>query len=262
MESLLAAVTANPFSKVCLPPFTKEQDGKVSRELLWGYHVRGLNPALFQTAWLVKEDPLMGVAGSFYRTVEVRDRGFELHGEAGSIRGNRRLTKARIGDAFNSLRQTEEQRKVLAEVLLILRQIQTVCFDEDKKVAWTMPADLRLWNNDWTTLWVDARCERMIEDQDPPSRSQPVGQDPPGGGGGGGGGSLRLGRWISDREAEGWTFEWPVAEGKLEDMKAEMSVLGLTARPKELGGKVLKEDWAAALGRAQAIRTLSGSSAV
>jgi hypothetical protein len=238
MEALLAAVTANPFSKECLPPFTKEQDGKVSRELLWGYHVRGLNPAMFQTAWLVKEDPLMGVAGSFYRTVEVRDRGFELHGEAGSIRGNRRLTKARIGDAFNSLRQTEEQRKVIAEVLLTLRQIQTVCFDEDKKVAWTMPTDLRTWNNSWTTLWVDARCERMIEDED----------------------ALRLGRWISDREAEGWTFEWPIAEGKLEDMKAEMATLGLTARAKEPNAKVLKEDWAAALGRAQAIGRLSGLS--
>ena len=236
METLLAAIQANPFSKECLAPFTKEQDGKVSRETLWGYHVRGLNPAQLQTAWLVKEDPLMGVAGSFYRTVEVRDRGFELHGEAGTIRGNRRLTKARIGEAFNSMRQTEDQRKVLAEVLLTLRQIQTVCFDEDKKTAWTMPSDLRAWNSEWATLWVDARCERMIEDE----------------------GNISLGRWISDREAEGWTFEWPVAEGKLEDMKAEMALLGMTPRPKELGSKVLKEDWAAALGRAQAIGHLSG----
>ena len=248
MESLLAAITANPFSKECLPPFTKEQDGKVSRETLWGYHVRGLNPAQLQTAWLVKEDPLMGIAGSFYRTAEVRDRGFDLHGEAGTIRGNRRLTKARIGEAFNSMRQTEDQRKILAEVLLILRQIQTVCFDEDKKTAWTMPSDLREWNSGWTTLWVDARCERMIEDSDPPSGLSSA--------------SLRLGRWISDREAEGWTFQWPVAEGKLEDMKAEMSRLGLTAHAKEPGSKVLKEDWATALGRAQAIGRISGTATV
>ena len=187
----------------------------------------------------------MGIAGSFYRTVEVRDRGFDLHAEAGSIRGNRRLTKARIGEAFNSMRQTEDQRKVLAEVLLILRQIQTVCFDEDKKTAWTMPSDLREWNNQWTTLWIDARCERVIEDQDPPSGS------------GSGSGSLRLGRWISDREAEGWTFQWPVAEGKLEDMKVQLTALGLTAHAKEAGAKVLKEDWAIALGRAQAVGRLS-----
>jgi hypothetical protein len=260
MEVLIAAIESNPFRKECLPPFTKEQDGKVSRELLWGHHVRGLNPAMFQTAWLVKEDPLMGIAGSFYRTVEVRDRGFDLHGEAGSIRGNRRLTKARIGDAFNSMRQTEDQRKVLAEVLYILRRIQTVCFDEDKKTAWTMPSDLRLWNSELTTLWVDARCERMIEDQDPPSgRSQPVGQDPPSGRSGGSGGSsgaLSLGKWISDREAEGWTFEWPIADGKMEDMKAELSALGLTVRPNEKG-KVLKEDMAIVLGRAHAVRALS-----
>jgi hypothetical protein len=143
------------------------------------------------------------------------------------------------------MRQTEDQRKVLAEVLLILRQIQTVCFDEDKKTAWTMPSDLREWNNQWTTLWIDARCERVIEDQDPPSGS----------------GSLRLGRWISNREAEGWTFQWPVAEGKLEDMKAEMSRLGLMAHAKEPGSKALKEDWATALGRAQAIGRLCGASA-
>ena len=123
METLLTAINQNPFAKVCVPPFTKEQDGKVSRETLWGCPVRGLSPTFLQTAWLVKEDPLMGVAGLNYRAIEVRDRAFELQGEAAAIRGNRRLTKARIGDAFNALRQTEEQRKVIAEVLLLLRQI-------------------------------------------------------------------------------------------------------------------------------------------
>jgi hypothetical protein len=179
----------------------------------------------------------MGVAGLNYRAIEVRDRAFELQGEAAAIRGNRRLTKARIGDAFNALRQTEDHRKIIAEVLLLLRQIQTVCFDEEKHTIWTMPADLRAWNQDWTTLWVDARCERMLENED--------------------GTRVNLGKWLSDREDEGWTVEWPVAEGKLEDMKAEMSVLGLIARPKEAGAKVLKDDWAAALGRAQAIKRLA-----
>ena len=237
METLLPAINQKPFAKVCVPPFTKEQDGKVSRETLWGCPVRGLSPTFLQTAWLVKEDPLMGVAGLNYRAIEVRDRAFELQGEAAAIRGNRRLTKARIGDAFNALRQTEEQRKVIAEVLLLLRQIQTVCFDEEKHTVWTMPADLRAWNTNWTTLWVDARCDRMLENED--------------------GSRIHLGQWLADRESEGWTFEWPVAEGKLEDIKAEMSALGLTARPKEAGAKVLKDDWAAALGRAQAVGHLA-----
>ena len=71
------------------------------------------------------------------------------------------------------------------------------------------------------------------------------------------GSRIHLGQWLADRESEGWTFEWPVAEGKLEDIKAEMSALGLTARPKEAGAKVLKDDWAAALGRAQAVGHLA-----
>ena len=40
-------------------------------------------------------------------------------------------------------------------------------------------------------------------------------------------------------------------------MKAQLTALGLTAHAKEAGAKVLKEDWAIALGRAQAVGRLS-----
>lgn len=236
MEGFLKAIENNPFGKECVTPFTKEQDGKLSKETLWGIGVRGLSPPLLQTAWLVKEDPLMGVAGSSYRSIEVRDRSFALQEIAiNTLRGNRKLTKAKMGDAMSALKQNEDQRKVVAEVLYALKQVQTVCFDEEKKTLWTVPNDLRAWSKNYTTQWVDNRCERMLEDE----------------------GGLQLGQWLSDRDMEGWTIPWPLAEGKMEEIREEAERLGVRARPMELGAKVKKEDWAKALGRAQAVKHLS-----
>jgi hypothetical protein len=234
MEELLEAIQKNSTNKECIQPFTKEQDGKLSNELLWNTGVRGLQPALLQTAWLLKQDPLMGVAGVRYRCVEVRDKTFVLQEEATTtIRGNRKLTKAKIGDALSALKQNEDQRKVVAEVLYTLRQIQTVCFNEEKKTVWTVPSDLRAWSKNYTTLWVDNECQRMLEEE----------------------GMLRLDRWLSDREAEGWTIPWPIAEGKLETLKEEAERHSVRVKA-VLGHKIVKDDWAKLVGQSQAVRHL------
>jgi len=139
-----------------------------------------------------------------------------------------------MGDALSALKPTTDQTKVLAAILLALKQIQTVCFDEQAKTVWTMPEDIRAWSTDYKTLWVDSRCEQMLDGQLP-----------------------SLGFWLSEREAEGWKISWPIADGSLEEMKRELGAVGITPTPKEFGGKVLKDDWAACLGRYQAYKHLS-----
>jgi hypothetical protein len=120
----------------------------------------------------------------------------------------------------------------------MLRHVQVVCFNEEKKTVWTYPEDLRAWSKHRTTLWVDGRCEKMLD--------HPA--DPCGG----------LGLWLSQREAEGWTIPWPVADGSLEEIKAVMVEKDYPA-PKPAFGqtKVKKEDWARALGRSEAVTHLA-----
>jgi len=237
MENLLQVIQSNKFSKECVSPFTKEtQLGNDPTEYLWGGGIRILSPARLVTAWLTTIDPLMNVAGQGYRSTEVRDKTFDLQKEALSqLRGNRKLTKAKMGDALSSIKPTTDQTKVIAAVLLALKQVQTVCFDTDTKTFWTMPEDWRAWSSSYTTLWVDMRCEQML---DWPSTSPSLGQ------------------WLSDRDDEGWKVEWPTAEGSYEDIKARAGERGVTPRALQPGVKPKKEDWARALGKAEAIQHL------
>ncbi len=228
-------IDTNPHRNDCPPGVVaaSEEIGE-SKEELWGASVQHLSPARLTTAWRYLEDPLMILGGSSYRATEVRDRTFDLQKEAlANVRGNRKLTKAKMGDALSSLKPNEDQTKILAMVLYELKQIQTVCFDEESKTLWTVPEDFCAWSKERTTLWVSKGCDRMLE-----------------------GSSLGLGRWIGDREDEGWTIPWPVADGGLEEIKAELNSRGLTAKPAVFGAKVKKEDYARALGRAKAVEHL------
>jgi hypothetical protein len=239
MEALLTVIREHPFGKACVAPFSKENQeirqlrGSSDAELLWGARVRPLAPARLTTAWLLGEDPLMALAGSGYRNTEVRDKTFTLQEEAGEkLRGNRKLPKAKVADALAALKPTVDQTKIVAAVLYALRQIQTVCFDEAGKTLWTVPEDLRIWSRGRRTLWVDARCERMLEwDAAPPP----------------------FGLWLSQREAEGWTIPWPEAEDTFEELKEKMR--GEPGEPKGKGFK--KVDWARALGRLDAVKHLA-----
>ena len=63
-----------------------------------------------------------------------------------------------------------------------------------------------------------------------------------------------LADWICDREKEGWKVAWPVYDGTLEAMKKIMSERGTSLGPRL--EKPKKTDYAAALGRAEALRAL------
>lgn len=225
MEDLLAAVKKNEWRGKCVPPVSTaaaEPDAESP--------TIPLAPPRLTTAWCMLEDPMMSIAGESYKTQEVRDRSFALQEEAvANLRGNRKLTKAKMGDALAAVKPTVIQTKVVAGVLYGLKQIQTVCYDEEKKTLWTVPEDLRVWSRSRPTLWVDARCETMLRAESVPS----------------------LGLWLSQKEREGWTIPWPDAEGTLEEVKQQMR-----GQPGEPQGKVKKEVWARALGRLQAVEAL------
>jgi hypothetical protein len=234
-----AAIDKNPFGKECVPRFTKNE-GELRRlntsERIWDVIIRRVEPPRLTTAWLMSEDPLMLIAGANYRSTEVRDRSFALQEEAlATLRGNRKLTKAKMGDALSSLRPNEDQTKVIAGILLALKQTQTVCFNEKEKTLWTMPEDLRAWSTSLRTVWIDSRCERTLD----------FSEDRP----------IHLGQWLSIREAEGWKIEWPVSEESFVDMKRIAEERGLTVRPLE-GTKAKKDDYARCLGRSYAIEHL------
>lgn len=204
----------------------------------WGAKVKRVEPARITTAWNMLEDPLMSIAGTRYKSTEVRNKTFELQQEASSsvlMKGNRKLSKAKVAEAMGAMNPTEEQTKVIAGVLYVLKNLQTIWYNEDEKRVWTMPEDLRLWKKEGRVLWINGKCEEMLEyDRD------------------------RVGKWLNEREKEGWKIDWPVSEGGFEEIKTKLAsdYPEILVHSHELGKKPKKEDYAKALGRAEAIGIL------
>lgn len=127
--------------------------------------------------------------------------------------------------------------RALEEALCELFQVQKVMIlTLEKKIAF-FPEDLRRWKSDRKILMSDSENMWLFEKEIP---------------------SLAmLLTWVQSKEDEKWTIEWPVAEGKLEELRGELSGKGLVAHPRIPGEKVKKEDYARILGRAQAISILA-----
>jgi len=239
MENFRRALLSNPHKSTCVEVFDKNKIQLNSPETLWGGEVRRLTPAKLVTAWLTITDPLVIIAGQTYTSTKVRDTLFEVQQNAlEKIRGNRKLTRAKMADALSSMKPTKDDTRITAAVLWILHKVQTVCFDLDTKTIWTEPQDLRQWSFTSTTLWIDSMCERVIDWSD--STSVP----------------LNMGRWLSDLEHEGWTIPWPHADGTFEELKQKISSRNLSVRPANFGDKPKKEDWARTLGKTEAIEHL------
>lgn len=241
MELLHSAIQKNNFRSLPPPrhiPIKSASGENVSLlETRWGFRVRHLDPPKLMTAWLHLEDPLFQIAGGSYRSSEVRDRTFSLQTEAiATIKGHRKLSKVKMGDALGAASPNEEQTKILAAVLYHCKNIQTVMYNSEKKSVWTYPDDLRIWSNTKQTLWIENTCRTQLEAT-----------------------TKDLSKWLSDREIEGWSIDWPQADGTLEEVRGKLGVEFpmLVVHPSEEGKKVKKEDYCRVLGKAQAIRVLA-----
>ena len=232
-------IQSNPQKNICVEEYKKDAICLNPSERLWGGEIRQLNPAKLITAWLTITDPLMIIAGANYVATMTRDKSFEVQTRAlQTIRGNRKLTRAKMADALSSLKPTDDETRVTAAVLYILYNVQTICFNEEKKTLWTEPQDLRTWSSKLKTIWVDSRCERVLDWSDADSVSPD------------------FKRWFDEMEEQGWSISWPTAEGTFEELKEAVASRNLTVRPLSFGDKVKKDDWARVLGKAQAIEHL------
>ena len=127
----------------------------------------------------------------------------------------------------------------LEEALSELFQVQKVMICHNDKRVRFFPEDLRLWKSNRRILVSDSENMWLYEKEFSSLSSFLT--------------------WIQSKENEQWNIEWPVADGKLEDLRGELHSKGLTAHPRIPGEKVKKDDFARCLGKAQAISTLASA---
>jgi len=114
--------------------------------------------------------------------------------------------------------------------LCALRECQIVTLNEDKKLIHFFPEDVRTWSRDIPVLVMDYEVRYL--------------HTPPAG--------FQLGLWLSQRETDGWSINWPLADGTMVDLKAKAESLYET-----ISGKVTKDQLCKRVGRAEAVRLLA-----
>jgi hypothetical protein len=125
----------------------------------------------------------------------------------------------------------------LDTALCALFGYQKVSIDEANKKVEFFPSDPRKWSAEFP-VWGATTGSRTVLHR--------PGEESVGGG---------LSAWLSDRDREGWKIDWPVADGTLEEIKKKMTERSVGVGPSL--DKPKKADWAAALGRAEAISALA-----
>jgi hypothetical protein len=113
---------------------------------------------------------------------------------------------------------------------------QKVSVDEANKKVRFFPADPRTWSAE-LPVWGATTGSRAV--------LHARGESSVG---------VGLAAWVCEREREGWKIDWPEADGTLEDIKGKMAQRGVGVGPRL--EKPKKADWAAALGRVEAIAAL------
>lgn len=160
-----------------------------------------------------------------------------VENELRGIKWSRKKVLEQLSEQQTSAVSPPMDTHELDNALCFLYGYQKVSVDEANKKVRFFPYDPRTWSSD-TPVWGATAGSRAV--------LHLAGEESVGKG---------LALWLGEREAEGWKIDWPEADGTMEDMKKKM-----TERGTSLGvrlEKPKKADWAAALGRAEAISALA-----
>jgi len=119
----------------------------------------------------------------------------------------------------------------LSRAICYVLGIQYIEIDEIHKKLFSYPEDFRTWSNEYPIYLVSVGC-RSIYVKQKDEEARPFFKN-----------------WFFDLEKT-YKYEWPVSSGSLKEMKDLLESFGLTAQ----SAKPKKEDYAVALGKAEAIR--------
>lgn len=235
-------VDGNPFRDVTLNLRSSEKGlrREQSSETWDCFAQSPLNPPGSLSQFLMNTDPVYGAGSPALRKQIQMETLLHIQERVDSELVGRKWSRKKIHDAFGEQinSSTPPYSDLLEEVLCQLYNYQKIILHRKTKSISFFPTDLRLWKSD-VPIYVgdDEGCWSYQ-----PTKPR------------------NLLAWMTEKEDEGWKCKWPTAEGKMEDIKANVLRRNLTARTvpgSEIGSKVKKEDWARTLGRAEAIENLA-----
>ena len=228
-------VDGNPFRDVTLE--LKPKQGESEPFETWDCFVqKPLNPPGSLSQFFLHTDPLFSAASESLRKQILIEKLLEIEERVDTDLVGRKWSRKKIHDAFGEQVNNPRYNELVEQVLCDLFQFQKIIIHRKSKEITFVPSDLRLWSSQRPVYVGDDEGCWAYESTKPKDLLQ----------------------WITEKEEDHWKISWPTAEGKMEELKAEVLKRNLVAKPLKGSDstKVKKEDWARTLGRCQAIETL------
>jgi hypothetical protein len=249
MEALLPILTKNPHKSLTAEyiPMPGESDSKLveeSTESQYGVDWARLHPPGPVSLYLWSSNPEYRAGSDAIRRSLLNETIVKLQErvQRGEVTSGRKISRAKLSEALGMTVEnaSEENFEALEKIVSCLGNVQWIRIHENEKKITCIPEDLRTWRADFPILWTRERYRSAGEISGKKEFRL-----------------MNLGKWIGDREDEGFSFTYPHAEGTMESLKAAWNALnrGLP-RTKNEKGRPLKEDYAAALGRVQVFEHL------
>jgi hypothetical protein len=239
VSDLTTWISKNP-NKHHLPDFHAKKTNDAIEEFFWDGSPKYLLPLPGSLSCLLTfVDPVFRYASENGQRQILRETILELEERIHKELVGRKWSRRKLCELVSAelAEKKPTMNAALEEALCELYQVQKIMIcNNDKKIRF-FPEDLRLWKSNRKIFLSDSENMWLYEKE---LASLPS-----------------LLSWVQSKEEEKWTIEWPVADGKLEELRGELSAKGLVAHPRIPGEKVKKEDYARTLGRAQAISTLA-----
>jgi hypothetical protein len=228
-------VGGNPFRDIKLNVKANEENQEVET---WDcFYQKPLDPPGSLSHFLLQSDPLYSAATLPLRKQMAIEKVLEIQERVDKELVGRKWSRKKIHDAFGEQINAPRYSELVEQVLADLYQFQKIIVHRKTKEISFVPSDPRLWRSDLPIYVGDDEGCWSYEIVKP----------------------KELMSWVAEKEDENWKVQWPTADGKMEELKAEVLKRNLTAKtlPGSDSKKVKKDDWARTLGRCQGIETLT-----
>ena len=208
-----------------------EGDNEVIDE--YGWAKTSVAPATPLSAILITQDTLYSSSTEAGRRSLLRDETTDLQEKAVLHLKGRAWPVRRTAEGIVATGMEEGRASAWTEIgwraIATLRECQIVVFNEDKKTMAFFPEDIRAWSEEIETICVDHEARFVWSN---------------------GSNKVKIVKWIGDLETAGWTIDWPLADGTMDELKSAAEKAGIS-------GKVIKDVLRKKIGRSQSIQHLS-----
>ena len=252
MEILLPLIEKNPFKHlepeyIAMPGENSNNPMEESTETQYDVNWARLNPPGPLSLVLWSTDPEYRAGSESQRKTRLNEIiiQYQERIQSGAVSIHKRIGKGKVCEALgmNIENASEENFEIFEACIPELAQVQWIRIHENEKKITFAPADLRQWSMEKPILWVRERYRSAGESAFKSKFALP-----------------QLAIWMGNREADGWSMTFPLAEGTMEELKQQWNSLNRGLPPtKSENGRRLKEDYAKALGKVQVFQYLSNA---